>query len=405
MKFLNFLFQIISKFKRPEAKGNDNEDLLQNSVDNAMLLILAASENAIELDRETVNHVIQTKNALKKGNLETESEQEFWVSYENIANRMLPINVGSINATYDPTPNYSFSMFDVFNRQKKPLSRRCASSYKLLSLTTLVLLISVQIYWYIGFTLTTDINQQTATINKLNNDLELAATDLEIPQKTAENSTLLVVSIDQKIQQKIQEHLHWKEAAINHLENWNDSWSNVGLITIGPWKTSEYLELSQEVQRRMQFVAAGNMLQAISEYILPILYGLIGACFYVLRQLPKEIEALTFSMNSYISYSLRIAQGPLAGMVVSYFFTGEYENPAISTSSTSQIHSYEPGLGTLSPLAVAFLAGYSIEFIFRFIDKILNSPNGENKANTETKIRKKSHNSEKSLKRNDNSEN
>ncbi|MBL4667588.1 MAG: hypothetical protein JKY04_09430 [Sneathiella sp.] len=389
MELLKNIFQAIFKVSFIRQKVEDKESLLQDSVANAMLLILAASENAIKLDRDTVNHIIHAKNALKTGDLGTEDEQNFWISYENIASQMLPINIGSINATYDPDPNHRFSVFDFFTPRKKPLSRRCASNYKLLSLATLILLIAVQIFWYIGFTLTTDINRQTETINKLKNELEVATSNFQKPLISAENAMELVFGETHKIKIKIEEHIHWKEAAINHLESWNKRWSNFGFLTIGPWSDPEYSRLSQEVQRRMQFIAAGNMLQALSEYIFPILYGLIGACFYILRQLPKEIEALTFSMNSYISYSLRIAQGPLAGMVVSYFFTGEHENPAISTSSPSQIHSYEPGLNTLSPLAVAFLAGYSIEFIFRFIDKILNSSNpeiGTNKKNRGSQI-------------------
>ncbi|OUR75718.1 hypothetical protein A9Q83_17125 [Alphaproteobacteria bacterium 46_93_T64] len=395
-----------SVFGGPSRKKTEDpsEAVLSNSIENAMLLILTASENAIILNREAVNCIIEAKNSQIKGKLDTKTEQEFWMAYEEIANNMLPINIDSIKATYDPDRNSRFSFSNLFKFRRIPLSRKCASNYKLLSLATLLLLIAIQIYWYIGYTLTTDINQQSQTIDRLNIDLENALLEEDNSQISAKYSHYMLLTSSDKITIKIKEHLNWKEAAIRHLENWNQLWSSLDLITLQPWQQPLYSRLSTAVQRRIQFVAAGNTLQALSEYILPILYGLIGACFFILRQLPKEIETLTFSMNSYISYSLRIAQGPLAGMMVSYFFTSEQENPNISATSGIQIQSLEPGLSTVSPLAVAFLAGYSIEFIFRFLDKILDSSTNKNDVPKEIRTPIQSRKKPKSLKMKENSE-
>ncbi|MBO6827708.1 MAG: hypothetical protein JJ879_16020, partial [Sneathiella sp.] len=243
------------------------------------------------------------------------------------------------------------------------------TQYKLISVITLILLIMVQVYWYIGLTLTNDISSQNTTVSEIQS---------QIFQMKAELDNANASRLDPRYQRlaeleiKMQEHSDWKDAAVNHLQNWNTVWSKMDLLTLQPWQIETYSSFPTEVQRRIQFVAAGNILQAISGYILPILYGLIGACFYILRQLPKEIENLTFSMNSYIGYSLRMAQGPLAGIIISYFFTAESNAPS-PINNALQIHNVDSNLSALSPLALCFLAGYSIEFLFKFLDRILTA--------------------------------
>ena len=101
-------------------------------------------------------------------------------------------------------------------------------------------------------------------------------------------------------------------------------------------------------------------------YILPLLYGLLGSLAYVLRNLPAEIREMLFSKESNINYALRITLGALLGLIVGLFW-GE-------TSSLSKLF-----IANLPPLAVAFLAGYSVEFIFKLFDLIINTITKNNK--------------------------
>ncbi len=377
MGLLKALLDRITGRKTIYVTGQDWNKTLEDAIGNAVLIIMTASKNAIALDADTVATIIEAKNMHQKSGLDTQTESDFWNAYEQAAQAIKPITIDSIKATYDPHPTHNSLFSRLFLRKNVPLSRRCASNYKIISLVTLLFLITIQIYWYIGWSVTTDINSQTQTISQLQNDLTTLthqATERTDPLRFRDRQSVDVEVI--KLKQQINEHSDWKDAASHHLQNWNQVWSDMDLLTLQPWQIPNYADFPQAVQRRIQFVAAGNTLQAITGYILPILYGLIGACFYILRQLPKEIDSMTFSMNSYIDYSLRMAQGPLAGILTSYFITANQE-PSLSaakgTVSASQIHTLDAQLSTLSPLAVAFLAGYSVEFIFRFIDKMLNT--------------------------------
>ncbi|MBE7637648.1 hypothetical protein GUA87_12405 [Sneathiella sp. P13V-1] len=384
MKFLHLL---LSKFDHSIDEASIEKLNLSTAFQNIRLIVISSSENSIHLNKEDLYILIKAQKKYEDGSLTPEEEVEFWIAYRQVSAQLKPITISSIKANFESGVAQS-KFFIPFIYDKRPLSRKCASNYKLLSLVTLVLLIGIQIYWYIGWTLTNDISAQANSVLKMQRQLAQIESEYEASKAVSER-----VVPDARVQQiaelrqRIKEHSDWKDAASNHLENWNEVWSNLDLLTLQPWQVDQYLTLPEEVQRRIQFVAADNILAAITSYILPILYGLIGACFYILRQLPKEIENLTFSMNSYIEYSLRMAQGPLAGMMVSFFFASEDADPATITNSI-QTHSVETNLSTLSPLALAFLAGYSVEFIFKLIDRMLSTEEIQSEKSASTAVNK-----------------
>ena len=88
------------------------------------------------------------------------------------------------------------------------------------------------------------------------------------------------------------------------------------------------------------------------------MYGLLGAYAYILRSLTKQIQRVTFSADSLVTFRLRWPLGMLAGISVGWFF-GPDTLPA--------------GLSALQPLAVAFLAGYSVELLFTAMDKLIGA--------------------------------
>jgi len=135
--------------------------------------------------------------------------------------------------------------------------------------------------------------------------------------------------------------------------------------------TQEEDEIKRESELAHQ-LPGQSVLNIIQSYILPILYGLLGASTDVLRTLSRKVKNVTYSDTTGI-HILSIALGALAGIVVgwfSFFFGGD------KTSF----------LGSVSPLAIAFLVGYNIEFFFSKMDGFLKdvtdtpigSPNSQN---------------------------
>ena len=69
--------------------------------------------------------------------------------------------------------------------------------------------------------------------------------------------------------------------------------------------------------------SAQLVLQVIAVYVLPLLYGLLGASAYVLRELAREVREMTFTPASALGYGLRASLGLLAGIAVGLLIAPE----------------------------------------------------------------------------------
>ena len=103
------------------------------------------------------------------------------------------------------------------------------------------------------------------------------------------------------------------------------------------------------------------LLVFLSGYLLPMLYGLLGACAFVLRKLSDEIDKLTYANDARVRYSLRLNIGLLSGLAVGWFI-----KPGVGDAT----------LVSLSPLALAFVAGYGSDLFFLALDKIVQAFSG-----------------------------
>jgi hypothetical protein len=100
------------------------------------------------------------------------------------------------------------------------------------------------------------------------------------------------------------------------------------------------------------------VLDFLATYVLPALYGLLGACAFVLRQLSADIAQLRFANDLRVRYTLRLNIGLLAGLAVGWFITPDQSASVIAN---------------LSPLALAFVAGYGSDLLFAVLDRIVNA--------------------------------
>ena len=103
-----------------------------------------------------------------------------------------------------------------------------------------------------------------------------------------------------------------------------------------------------------------STLAILNQYILPLLYGVLGSLAYTLRALSIEIQNVTFTRGSDIRYSLRWPLGMLAGVTVGLFF----DQTKLS------------GFAAITPLGIAFLAGYGVELVFTGLDKLVRAFTG-----------------------------
>ena len=109
-----------------------------------------------------------------------------------------------------------------------------------------------------------------------------------------------------------------------------------------------------------------NKVNLLVSWLLPGLYGLLGACVFLMRELLFVNRQRGFHRDTRIvdvlSMLLRVALGGLAGIIIGWFWV-----PTAPTANSSPI-----AISSIS-FAVAFLAGFSIDSLFALLDRLVKN--------------------------------
>lgn len=139
--------------------------------------------------------------------------------------------------------------------------------------------------------------------------------------------------------------------------------------------TSKVLDLTEAAKLSRMRDLIDFFATVFSGYLLPLLYGLLGAYAFVLRKLSEPLDTLNYSHDVQGSYTLRLQVGALSGLAVGWFVNGS--QPMV-------------GVGSLPPLAMAFAAGFGSDLLFATLDKIVGAfapaPASRTAVRTETTV-------------------
>lgn len=284
-----------------------------------------------------------------------ELQAKFWDAYYSLVKNVHPVSASSLKASTRKTKDASMLAWvsaKVFGLAAEEISAP-ASAVKLFrrwALVTLIALLITQVYWVIGNTVVGPIDPMVLKVQQIADEISKKAAAAEEKQR---------------LEAKREEALAEMKIRLEVLRNWNVLWRDI------VWQTSEKSRgneagksqggESQEEESdfeslRSEMLYATFTLSALQLYLLPLLYGLLGACLFVLRNLANDLKSLTFTDDLVIQYRLRLYMGSLAGLVFVWFL------PAADKTGP---------LSSLTSFAVAFLAGYSVELLFAFLDKII----------------------------------
>lgn len=127
---------------------------------------------------------------------------------------------------------------------------------------------------------------------------------------------------------------------------------------------------SSEPQRRsgaevVDVEAARTVVSRLNDVYLPLLLGFLGAHAYILRRMSKDISERAFAKGSAFNHIVRIGLGALAGLASTWLLAPEVVGGA--------------SFKALPVWALAFVAGYGIELVFAFMDRIISAFTGPSK--------------------------
>jgi hypothetical protein len=326
--------------------GLPGETPILDAIRDSELLLAYASSHGIKLSSELVTEIVAAKNlpSLDLNNPETfERQVKFWEARSQLTTAIQPVTIASIKASAQTGPGiFRRSVVNFFAQNKKPAispAEHCVLLFRTFALIALCSLLIVQVYWVVGSRVTSE----TATILTQANENSKALESLDADNKKAATLEARKMELEAEISIRY---------AI--LESWNKVWATpLRLFGFGEYKHVEVPSYSDLQRARL---AGEFACQSIELYLLPLLYGWLGACLYVLRRLAQDIGTKSFTPEQGLVYSLRVYMGTLAGLIVVWFLP---------------VAQADPNIKSLSVFAVALLVGYSIDLLFALMDRII----------------------------------
>jgi hypothetical protein len=98
-------------------------------------------------------------------------------------------------------------------------------------------------------------------------------------------------------------------------------------------------------------------LNVVSGYMLPVLMGLLGSMTFVLRQYLRSVSNRLLNPSDLREYIVRLVLGTVFGVAIGFFTSGNASAGVIAVPISS-----------LGAPALAFVAGYGVEPVFRLLD-------------------------------------
>jgi len=328
-----------------------NVAMLAADVEGAMLLLSYACQSDIKVTPETATTVTRARDLFADGKLDGDSLANFYLAMQKLAVSVAPVTVAGLRAT-TATEGSGTILSRLFGGGQ-PKSSKAIGWYWRWTVFALMILVTVQIYWVIGSTALTSLKQLNEERNKAR--YELVDLRAKLPKGTALESTAEGI----RLTETITNSRNRADAYSHLLVTWNKV-HRLGLPERNYTSTTDTAETFESPTdpeaARLDLVLTRTpfVLFALQAYLLPLLYGLLGSCTYVLRMLSRDVRSFSYTPESHIRYKIRMVLGTLSGLAITWFF--------------------EPGSETiksLSPLALAFLAGYSVEILFAAMDRFV----------------------------------
>lgn len=341
----------------PEGFYNVSNETAMN-IERAELVLSYIINQGIDISEDLVKTVVDSKFMSRQKKWNPEIEVKFRMAYKELTKIIKPVTVDSLISSR-PKPLSGNGAFEkmlsfVGKKERNAFSHISARGYTIGTIITMVCLLFIQIYFYIGST-------RLANITECEKEIETKESRLNelLLVKEVNDDNMAVNNEYERVFSNILELDEKRKSNIEMLRPWT---KRVRAVTFtGQMKTDSISLSSKDFDKANTAIVqeAKSYVWIIGIYILPLLYGVIGGFTFVLREINEEIKNMTFSDGSNVKYLLRILLGAIAGLSVGLFW-GDIE------------HAQKLGLSSLSPMLLAFIGGYCVEYLLQFIEKVAN---------------------------------
>lgn len=358
-----------------------NED---KALNDASLLIKYAAESPKTLPETIMMPITLAWKAREDNGWSPDVSSKFWTAYSGLCDLLKPVTLGTIAAS-EPVKSRRWLLFGDF--VETTLAEKMARRYRIL----LSFLLATAVIFGFVASAATRINddikefitqgnmaatQAAAAIATIKGDFDRMTPPIDGDTlKLSLDDPRISADIKSKItalREKLQDMYFatdmmteranriaaitsfFRVTSIPAMKGYEPGdLSRLPTLETGYDNIRDYYELRRTVSALSSLTDSdASVFSLISLYnaLVPMLFGSIGACTYVLRLISEQISETTFSATSPVRHSVRVFLGTLAGFAVGL--------GGIATSAG------------LTAAALAFVSGYSIEPVFATMDSI-----------------------------------
>lgn len=318
------------------------------AVRGAQALMAYASEAGVEVDDAVLASIIAASKSAPGFQLDADAEASFWKSYRTLSSKLRPVTVSSLASTMKIDSWWRFSGAGIWT-----------IGYTIAAGLVLLALVLLQIYWVGGTTLAENLTALEAQITLEQQKLYALknAFQEKASKPGAARGSLATDEPYQSQKAKLDNLLFKEKYTYSQLRFWATPVKRYFLDEDKPQPAdAQWEQTTKENVQIRQF--AQILLDVMQRHILPLLYGLLGTFSFVLRTISTEIKQRSYQPESNVLYLVRICLGALAGVAIGLFLTPDSAGSVITS---------------VSSLALAFVAGYSVDLLFAAMDRVVQA--------------------------------
>ncbi len=326
-----------------------NNEILETCVKKAYLLLEYAIEDAnIRIEKKLTEVIVKAyKRSIDKWT--SEEEVEFWHAYQVIGLLVKPITAEIVANAKNPPEETIKNKFILFLKGKN--REATVNRIALLHISFAILVFAFTIFmhgnWYVVGMILNEQKENSVKLTEKEEQLSL------LQESQCENCNLRLEKVRSDISQIKQSQLD----NTYFLRDWLRIISIV-MINENAKKSVAKSELTQNDIYNIQKASHYGLLNTFMHF-LPMFYGLLGSLVFILREMLGMTRVQLYISGTGFRHILRISMGTLAGVMIGLFLTGSLSSESMHTS--------------LSPLTLAFLAGYNIDLLFEVMDRAINA--------------------------------
>lgn len=344
----------------PPAPANDDADaVLRAALDDSILLVHFVAETDKSVDATVIDNIVTARTIYReKRALESSQETAFWQAYSALSRFCAPTSPIGIRQAQI----YAQQRYRGFLLREFPF-------ITLTIMVSLALYLMIQICVIFGDSYLktyfppapSAAESTTVTTTPLpNTTVQMEWYDKSIPDDTGSPGSASLTPAEAESMSKLR-------AVGGSLQAWNNVFRFLAVVLssserpcINEWEGHEcsLSDLTVEVESEATFTRTA--LDTIRSMVLPLLLGLIGAGAQILRSISSAIDSKSFVQNYRLRHTIRLALGAIAGSTIGLLVTRDQTE----------------ALDILQPLALPFIAGYSVEVVFSLIDRVMGDIRG-----------------------------